>query len=376
MAPTANLTDRGRQLPRRRGLVLVVAVTAVLLVQAFGVPAVGIGQSELPQCRGYNIAFWSDCRGTEQTDVSQYVGEYHNGERDGRGTYFFPNGAKYVGEVHNGVRNGQGTSYYPNGAIESSGLWIDGNFVGGSPAVPARVPTVIIGQSGLPPCQGSEIARWNYCQGSEQTGVSQYIGEYRAGKRSGHGTYIFPNGEKYVGEVSNGVRSGQGTSYYADGRVQSSGMWVDGNFIGTWPPTPSQQITTVPSGHSEVPLTRNGAGALLVPVTINNALRLNFTIDSGATDVTIPADVVSTLIRTVTLREDDFLGERTYRLADGSTVPSQTFRIRVLKVGDREIENVMGSVADVKGSLLLGQSFLKQFRSWSINNDRQVLTLE
>ena len=64
-----------------------------------------------------------------------------------------------------------------------------------------------------------------------------------------------------------------------------------------------------------------------------------------------------TFLRTGTLKDSDFLGTQTYVLADGSSVPSQTFRIRMLKVGDRVIENVIGSVADVRGSLPLGQSF-------------------
>ena len=70
-----------------------------------------------------------------------------------------------------------------------------------------------------------------------------------------------------------------------------------------------------------------------------------------------------------------FLGSKEYQLADGSTVPSETFMIRTLKVGNRELENVTGSVARVEGSLLLGQSFLTRFRSWSIDNERGVLLL-
>ena len=92
--------------------------------------------------------------------------------------------------------------------------------------------------------------------------------------------------------------------------------------------------------------------------------------DSGAADVSIPADVVGTLIRTGTLTETDFVGEQTYRLADGSRIKSKTFRIRQLKVGDRVMENVLGSVADVKGSLLLGQSFLSRFKKVSFDYGR------
>ena len=118
------------------------------------------------------------------------------------------------------------------------------------------------------------------------------------------------------------------------------------------------------------------AGTFVVPVQINGALTLNFTVDSGAADVSVPADVVLTLTRTGTLTMDDFLGEQTYQLADGSTVPSQRFVIRSLNVGDKMLQNVTGSVARVKGSLLLGQSFLSRFKSWSIDNRRHVLILD
>ena len=124
-----------------------------------------------------------------------------------------------------------------------------------------------------------------------------------------------------------------------------------------------------------VPLKEEG-GTLVVPVQINNVITLDFIIDSGAADVSIPADVVLTLIRTGTVLDSDFLGDKIYVLADGSKVPSKTFRIRSLKVGGRTLENVVASVADIKGPLLLGQSFLSRFKSWSINNQNRVLVLD
>jgi hypothetical protein len=51
-----------------------------------------------------------------------------------------------------------------------------------------------------------------------------------------------------------------------------------------------------------------------VPVLINNAITLNFVVDSGASDVSIPADVVMTLVRTGTLKEADFIGKKHTRL--------------------------------------------------------------
>lgn len=123
-----------------------------------------------------------------------------------------------------------------------------------------------------------------------------------------------------------------------------------------------------------VPMKRSG-GTYAVPVLINNAITLDFVVDSGASDVSIPADVVLTLIRTGTLNNDAFIGENTYRLADGSTTKSRTFRLQSLKVGGQTVEGVIGSIAPVQGSLLLGQSFLNRFKSWSIDNSTHSLVL-
>jgi clan AA aspartic protease (TIGR02281 family) len=142
-------------------------------------------------------------------------------------------------------------------------------------------------------------------------------------------------------------------------------------------PIPQRTVSHAPVGGSSqavVPMVGDG-GTFAVPVTINNQLTLKFVVDSGASDVSIPTDVVSTLVRTGTIADTDFLGSRTYKLADGSTVPSQRFLIPSLKVGNRTLENVTASIAPVAGQLLLGQSFLRRFKSWSIDNARSALIL-
>ncbi|MDR3414309.1 MAG: retropepsin-like aspartic protease [Formivibrio sp.] len=137
----------------------------------------------------------------------------------------------------------------------------------------------------------------------------------------------------------------------------------------------STEISSAPAQRNEIKLVGD-EGILEVPVLINGVLPLNFTIDSGASDVSIPADVALTLTRTGTLQSSDFIGTQTYTLADGSTVPSPIFIIRSLKVGNHVITNIKASISTVNGPLLLGQSFLSRFNSWSIDNGRQVLILK
>jgi hypothetical protein len=116
-------------------------------------------------------------------------------------------------------------------------------------------------------------------------------------------------------------------------------------------------------------------GTLQVPVVINGKISLNFTIDSGATDVSIPASVFSTLTRDGTVSRQDLLDKRMYKLADGSGEISQRFRIRSLRVGKLEVRDVIASIGDSGGLPLLGQSFLSRLKSWSIDNERQALLI-
>lgn len=142
---------------------------------------------------------------------------------------------------------------------------------------------------------------------------------------------------------------------------------------GSMASTPRSQISN--AKWIRVPLKKD-RGTFGVPVEINQALTLEFIVDSGASDVTVPADVFLTLTRTGTVKENDVIGEQTYVLADGSHSKSIAFTIRSLKVGDTVVENVKGSVAALDGMLLLGQSFLGRFKSWSVDNARHELLLE
>ena len=158
-----------------------------------------------------------------------------------------------------------------------------------------------------------------------------------------------------------------------DRLLQGTGAASEGDKPAASISTP--QTLTPNSNWIRVPLKKDG-GTFGVPVEINGTLTLEFIVDSGATDVSVPADVFLTLIRTGTIKEADLMAEQTYVLADGSKSKSITFMIRSLKVGDTIVKSVKGSVASPHGMLLLGQSFLERFRSWSVDNARRELVLE
>jgi clan AA aspartic protease (TIGR02281 family) len=126
---------------------------------------------------------------------------------------------------------------------------------------------------------------------------------------------------------------------------------------------------------TRIPLVRM-SGGLIAPVVINNTLKLNFIVDSGASDVSIPADVFASLVSANTVTQADITGIRNYKNADGEVFQSKTFVIRSLKIGNIEAPRVQAKVSPSNAPPLLGQSFLKRFKSWSIDNSTQELILQ
>jgi clan AA aspartic protease (TIGR02281 family) len=124
----------------------------------------------------------------------------------------------------------------------------------------------------------------------------------------------------------------------------------------------------------QIPLEREH-GIYMVPVRINQAVSIPFVLDSGASEVAIPADVFMTLLRSRSVTENDFIGDGIFITADGAKHKSQRFVLREVQVGARVIKDVIANVVPIEGDPLLGQSFLSRLPSWSIDNNSHVLNL-
>jgi hypothetical protein len=255
-------------------------------------------------------------------------------------------------------------------------------------------PLGAAGESPLPACPPEHAKAWDTCiglsrfpNGDRYEGTFRddlpngqgtykfsagvvYTGDFRDGAFNGNGVLTFSNGSKYVGQFRDGAYDGIGIEYLPNGRKGRAGVWFNSQFIRQ-----SDQPGQAAVQRREVHLVKD-AGTFMVPVAINDSVTLHFTVDSGATDVSVPDAVVAQLRRDGSLRDADFLGPRRYVLADGSKVTSETFLIRSMRVGDWVVDDVLASAGGARASLLLGQSFLGRFHSWSIDNTREVLVLE
>lgn len=116
-------------------------------------------------------------------------------------------------------------------------------------------------------------------------------------------------------------------------------------------------------------------GAFVIPVVLNDVLTEKFIVDSGATDVSIPAEIAAKLKEMGAMSGADYLGSKIYMLADGSKVPSDIYKIASLRIGAMVVHDVTVRISAARSDLLLGQSFLGRLKSWSMDNTRRVMIL-
>ena len=140
------------------------------------------------------------------------------------------------------------------------------------------------------------------------------------------------------------------------------------------PPPPLSTSTPIPPDGAEIALDSHGHD-YTVPVRINGALTANFVVDSGASVIVLPKDMVEELTKSGAIAEGDRLGTDKYVTADGKTHKGMRVMLRRLEVGGHIVTNIVADVASAKAEPLLGQSFFAKFKSWTLDNKRHVLII-
>ena len=132
------------------------------------------------------------------------------------GSYTYPSGNQYVGEFRADKRDGLGTFYSSSGSVISQGVWAYDHFISEKLVVQtslinqsayAQEVQPFKAQSKLPACPSSGY--FGYC-----------FGEYK-----------YPSGNKYLGEFKADKRDGLGTFYDSNGAVIKQGIWSFDNFV-------------------------------------------------------------------------------------------------------------------------------------------------
>lgn len=128
-------------------------------------------------------------------------------------------------------------------------------------------------------------------------------------------------------------------------------------------------------GVERLKLSPSSRGQYWIETRINEVLKVTFLIDTGASQVLIPQDVLDKLTGMNTVDQGDHLPPRNATLADGSVKKFPALRLRTITLGERRIENVMAGVGGEKAVPLLGTSVLDRLGPWRIDQERGELVL-
>jgi clan AA aspartic protease (TIGR02281 family) len=187
---------------------------------------------------------------------------------------------------------------------------------------------------------------------------------------------LLPPGQGPLGSVLQPAPVPSATAPSSPVASQAPAPWPGDRDTSPIQPKPVTTVPVLPPRMTEaIPLQLND-GTYSVLVTINGKLTVPFTLDSGATDTAIPAEILLTLLHTGTISEADMLDKKNYRLANGSTVSTDTVRLHSLQIGSKIITDVIASVSAPNTDLLLGGSFLSKLRHWSVDNQAHQLIIE
>jgi aspartyl protease family protein len=147
--------------------------------------------------------------------------------------------------------------------------------------------------------------------------------------------------------------------------------------FGTNIDTYASETTYGNNTSNTIKLVKTASGLLEVPVILNGVLKINFILDSGASEVSLSPDVALTLIRTGTITDSDFLPDQTFKFADGSTAKSKRFLIKKLNIGNQTLTNIEASISNsIEAPMLMGQNVMNKLGSITIDYENQLLIIK
>lgn len=119
---------------------------------------------------------------------------------------------------------------------------------------------------------------------------------------------------------------------------------------------------------------RQDGGVYYIPARINGQ-ELEFIFDTGASAVLISQVEATLLWKQGRLSEEDILGEVQSSIADGSVVNNTAIILRTVEVAGVTLYDVEALVsANVQAPLLLGQSVMSKFGSFTMDYERSTIT--
>lgn len=129
-------------------------------------------------------------------------------------------------------------------------------------------------------------------------------------------------------------------------------------------------------GRSVIPIKFMDSGIYEIQASVNG-ISMKFILDTGASNVSMSRVEADFLIKQGSIDQTDILEDAQMVDANGVVTTVSMINLKKVRLGTKTLNNVRAVVVDnQKAPLLLGQSVLQQFGTYTIDNKRNVLILE
>lgn len=158
----------------------------------------------------------------DSNDAIEYVGQWKNGLKHGRGKEKYASGKEYDGDWENGVPTGTGEYHYANGDVYSGNV-VKGIREGYGCYSEAKRSYTGEWKNGQPEGIGNTVF---------EKGVKFYYGNYKTAKPEGFGIEVNLNkGRIYIGNWHEGKPTGKGVLIYLEGGTATINDSFDGKIV-------------------------------------------------------------------------------------------------------------------------------------------------
>jgi hypothetical protein len=132
-----------------------------------------------------------------------------------------------------------------------------------------------------------------------------------------------------------------------------------------------------PGTAAQVPLGSDSHGFVVTALVGGRIpVRLLVRADGYPRTVHLPVVVVALMSRRGMLGPTEVMGVTKITLPDGRTAKTLIFKIKTLRVGTVQMNDVVATFSFLPGEGILGQTFLHRLKSWSVDDAQQSLVMQ
>lgn len=132
--------------------------------------------------------------------------------------------------------------------------------------------------------------------------------------------------------------------------------------------------TATTSSSNNVTLTR-GLNGLEGDAFVNDIMKIKYTFEQGGSSILVSHDIGLTLKSVNTIESSDYIGNNPFTFKDGTTIPSDRFKLKSLTIGGKVLKNVECIIdGNLSQQMLIGEVALSKYAR--VNLSGSTLSVE